>query len=77
MFSNNDNELDKKGAKTARMPTISDDIKEIEFDEMWYFLEQKKTKNGYSKQLIGFEKRLSRGSQVTTTLQHSKSSTTK
>ncbi|GHU14506.1 hypothetical protein FACS189449_11290 [Alphaproteobacteria bacterium] len=31
----------KKGAKTARMPKISDDIKELEFDEMWHFLERK------------------------------------
>ena len=33
-------------------PDISDDIKEIEFDEMWHFLLSKKTKSGSSKQWI-------------------------
>ena len=33
-------------------PDISDDIKEIEFDEMWHFLKSKKTKNGSSRPWI-------------------------
>ncbi|MGL6144963.1 MAG: hypothetical protein ACRC0D_00625 [Macrococcoides caseolyticum] len=34
-------------------PKISEGIKEIEFDEMWHFVQSKKTRDGSSKPWIG------------------------
>ena len=42
----------RKAGLEAKDPEISGDIKEIEFDEMWHFINSKKTRNGYSKRLI-------------------------
>ncbi len=39
------------GAKIPE-PLISEEIKEIELDEMWHFIQSKKTKNGLSKPWI-------------------------
>lgn len=36
-------------------PKISAKIRNIEFDEMWHFIQSKKTKNGSSKQWIVIE----------------------
>ena len=42
----------KAEAQLLPEPEISADIKEIEFDEMWHFIQSKKTKNGSSKRWI-------------------------
>ena len=42
----------KKVAEVIEEPVISNSIKEIEFDEMWHFIQSKKTKNGLSKPWI-------------------------
>jgi transposase len=42
----------KKVAEVMEEPVISNSIKEIEFDEMWHFIQSKKTKNGLSKPWI-------------------------
>ncbi len=39
-------------AESLPEPDISNDIQEIEFDEMWHFIQSKKTKNGSSKRWI-------------------------
>ena len=39
-------------AEQIEMPIISDDIKEIEFDEMWHFIKKKQENAGLSKHLI-------------------------
>ena len=42
----------KAEAEALPEPNISNDIREIEFDEMWHFIQSKKTKNGLSKRWI-------------------------
>lgn len=42
----------KKMAEGVEEPVVYTDIKEIEFDEMWHFIQSKKTKNGSSKRWI-------------------------
>ena len=42
----------KAEAESVPEPDIPDDIKEIEFDEMWHFIRSKKTKDGLSKRWI-------------------------
>ena len=54
------------------MPEITEDIKEIEFDEMWHFIGSKKTKNGSSRQWIEKQEKLLPGLQVTVMLKLSK-----
>ena len=66
----------KKAAAETKMPEITNDIKEIEFDEMWHFIGSKKTKNGYSKLLIANQEKLLPGLQVTVMLQLSENYTT-
>jgi len=39
----------KQAAAKLPYPAISNHIKEIEFDEMWHFVDRKKTKDGSSK----------------------------
>ncbi len=39
-------------AESLPEPEISNNIQEIEFDEMWHFIQSKKTKNGSSKRWI-------------------------
>ena len=41
----------EEAAKVSE-PSISGEIKEIEFDEMWHFIQSKKTKSGLSKRWI-------------------------
>lgn len=42
----------KEEAAKIKEPIIEGEIKEIEFDEMWHFIQSKKTKNGLSKPWI-------------------------
>lgn len=67
----------KKASAEVKMPEITNDIKEIEFDEMWHFIGSKKTKNGFSKLLIVNQEKLLPGLRVTVMLQLSKNYTTK
>ena len=62
----------KKASAEEKMPKITEDIEEIEFDEMWHFVGSKKTKNGSSKQWIVKQEKLLPGLQVTVMLQPSK-----
>ncbi len=39
-------------AESLPEPVISNEIKEIEFDEMWHFIQSKKTKYGLSRRWI-------------------------
>ena len=59
----------KKASAEVKMPEITNDIKEIEFDEMWHFIGSKKTKNGFSKLLIANQEKLLPGLRVTVMLQ--------
>ena len=67
----------KKASAEIKMPKITEDIEEIEFDEMWHFIGQKKTKNGFSKLLIVKQEKLLPGLRVTVILQPSKTCTIK
>ncbi len=67
----------KRAGAEAKMPEITEDIKEIEFDEMWHFIGSKKTKNGFSRQWIVKQEKLLPGLQVTVMLQLSKNCTNK
>ena len=51
-----------------KMPEITGDLVEIEFDEMWHFIGAKKVKNGSSKPLIVAQGRLLPGLQATVIL---------
>ena len=66
----------KKYADSVELPEFSGDIKEIEFDEMWYFMKSKKTKDGYSKRLIVGEGKLSPTLSAIVILQHLNDCTT-
>jgi transposase-like protein len=66
----------KEGAKTED-PFISGEIKEIEFDEMWHFVQSKKTKNGSSKLWIVATGELLPGLSAIVMLQRSNDSTIK
>ena len=46
----------KEAAEELPYPSISGHIKEIEFDEMWHFVGEKKTKSGSSKPWIELRK---------------------
>lgn len=58
-------------------PVIAGDIKEIAFDEMWHFVNSKKTKNGSSKPWIVVQGELLPGLQAVVMLQHSNDFMTK
>ena len=74
MRSNNDNEL---ASAEAKMPEITEEIKEIEFDEMWHFIGTKTKENGYSKQWIAKQEKLLPWLQVIVMLKPSENYTTK
>jgi len=59
------------GMKTKE-PVIEENIKEIEFDEMWHFIQSKKTNFGSSKPLTVAAGELSPGFSVIVIAQHSK-----
>ena len=67
----------KKAGAEVKMPEITEDIKEIEFDEMWHFIGSKKTKNGSLKRWIAKQEKLLPGLRVTVMLRLSKNYTTK
>ncbi len=58
-------------------PPVSEEIQEMEFDEMWHFIGSKKTSFGSSKPLIVGHGELLPGLQGIVILQHSEDSTTK
>ena len=58
-------------------PPVDGEIKEIEFDEMWHFVNSKKTNFGSLKPLIVAQGKLSHGFSVVVMLQHSGDSTKK
>jgi transposase-like protein len=66
----------KRYASSVEVPEISGNIKEIEFDEMWHFINSKKRKNGYSKRLIVGQGELSPTLSAIVILQHSDDYTT-
>jgi len=59
-------EMDK-----TKEPILSGDIKEIAFDEMWHFINSKKTKNGSSRPWIVAQGELLPGLQAVVMLQRS------
>ncbi len=61
----------KKVAEVIEEPVISNSIKEIEFDEIWHFIQSKKTKNGLSKPWIVAQGELLLGLSVVVMLQPS------
>jgi transposase len=63
----------------AKLPeqSVSGDIKEMEFDEMWHFIHSKKGKFGSSKPLIVAHGELWHGCSAVVILQHSNDSMTK
>ena len=42
----------RKTAETIPEPSIDNDLQEIEFDEMWHFIQSKKTNFGFGKRWI-------------------------
>jgi len=66
----------KKYADSVEIPEVGD-IKEIEFDEMWHFINSKKRRNGYSKRLIVGHGKLSPTLSAIVILQHLNDCTTK
>jgi transposase-like protein len=56
-------------------PVITDDIVEVEIDEMWHFLQKKLKNDGLSKQWIAEPVTLSHGLSVVVILQQSKNFT--
>jgi transposase len=58
-------------------PEVSGSIKEMEFDEMWHFIQSKKTKNGSSRPWIVAQGEPLPGLEVIVMLQHLKNSTIK
>ena len=64
-------------SKTIEEPKISNDIKEMEFDEMWHFIGSKKTKNGSLKPWIVAQGEPLPGLQVIVMLKPSESFTVK
>lgn len=67
----------KEEAGTLPEPAISEDIREMEFDEMWHFIGSKKTKNGSSKRWIVAHGELLPGLSAIVILQPSSDSTTR
>jgi transposase-like protein len=57
-------------------PVVDEKIKEIEIDEMWHFLQSKKTKNGLSRPWIVTQGELSPGLSVVVMLQRHENYTT-
>ena len=61
----------KKAMETTQEPQISSDIQEIEFDEMWHFLQKKVKNSGSSKRWIVVQGELLPGLQGVVMLQRS------
>jgi transposase len=67
----------KEAGLSLSEPEVGGDIREIEFDEMWHFVQQKKASFGSSRPLIAAHGRLSPGCSALVILQHSGGSTAK
>ena len=67
----------KKIAEATPEPVISNSIKEIEFDEIWHFIQSKKIRNGLLKPWIVVQGELLPGLSVIVMLQPSDVSTIK
>lgn len=67
----------KQEGEALKEPVVSGEIQEIEFDEMWHFIQSKKTKDGLLKPWIVAHGELSPGLSVIVMLQPSKDSMTK
>ncbi len=67
----------KKSAEAIAEPTIDSSITEIEFDEMWHFIQSKKPKNGLSKRWIVAQGELLPGLSAVVMLKPSDDFTTK
>jgi transposase len=61
----------KQEADLMQEPEIDGEIREIEFDEMWHFLQKKHKNYGSSKPWIVLHSELLHGLQVVVMLQHS------
>ena len=61
----------REAAESLPEPLIPDDIKEVEFDEMWHFIKDKKTNSGLSKHWIVAQGEPLDGLQVVVMLRHS------
>ena len=64
----------RQAAASTDEPTIAPDIQEIEFDEMWHFIQSKKEKSGLSKPWIVAQGEPWPGYSVVVMLQHSNGS---
>ena len=67
----------RQAAETTEEPTIGEDIQAIEFDEMWHFIQSKKTNAGSSKRWIIAQGEPLPGYSVVVMLQHSNACMTK
>jgi len=67
----------KEAGLSLSDPDVGGQIREMEFDEMWHFVEQKKTSFGSSRPLIAAHGRLSPGYSALVILQRSGGSTTR
>ena len=65
----------RQAAASTDEPTIAPDIQEIEFDEMWHFIQSKKEKSGLSKPWIVAQGEPWPGYTVVVILQHFNGST--
>ncbi|MDR2464456.1 MAG: hypothetical protein LBD36_02510 [Holosporales bacterium] len=61
----------KEYADSVEMPEISGNIQEVEFDEMWHFINKKKINCGLSRPLIVAQGNVSPGLQAIVILLHS------
>jgi len=66
----------RQTAESFGEPVVDENIKEIEIDEMWHFLQSKKTKNGLSRPWIVKQGELSPGLSVGIMLQRHENYTT-
>jgi len=61
----------REAGLSTKEPTINEDITQIEFDEMWHFIQSKKENFGSSRPLTAVAGKLSLGFSVVVIAQHS------
>ena len=66
----------RKAAEQLPVPLVDADLQEVEFDEMWHFIQSKKTSFGFGKRWIVLIIELSPGQSAIVMLPPSKNSTT-
>ena len=66
----------REAGLNTKEPTINEGITQIEFDEMWHFIQSKKENFGSSRPLTAVAGKLSPGFSVVVIAQHSGGSTT-